>query len=93
MKYTEWNEVNKQLSYFMEYNILPNMISYVINLMYHTNINSKESFYNIYNSVKSYINITGESKKLVINIVNNILKNKYGLKITKYNPLIIKRID
>lgn len=93
MNYKEWNEINKQLSYFIEYNILPNMISYVINLMYHNNINSNDFFYNIYNSVKSYINITGESKKLVINIVNNILKNKYGLIIIKYNPLIIKRID
>ena len=44
-------------------------------------------------NVKSYINICNEDRDLIIFILKNILKNKYNLKIIRYNPLIIKKID
>lgn len=89
----DWELINKQLIDFIEYSILPRMLAYSVASVYYANLNNKDSFYNIYNSIKSYINITNESKKLVINVTNNILKNNYSLIITNYNPLIIKKID
>lgn len=93
MKDKDWEKVNKQLLIFLEYNILPNMLAFTISNIYYSNMNNQENFYNIYNSIKSYINITYESKKLVINVMNNILKNHYCLEVINYNPLIIKKID
>ena len=89
MKYNEWEYLNKQLINFIEYSILPKMLAYSIASIYYANLSTNENFYNIYNSIKSYVNINFESKKLVINIMNNILKNNYSLIITSYNPLII----
>ena len=93
MKEKDWEKLNKQLLIFLEYNILPNMLAFSISNIYYSNLNNKENFYSIYNSIKSYINITYESKRLVINVMNNILKNHYNLEIVNYNPLIIKKID
>lgn len=93
MKQNEWQYLDKQLSYFMIYNILPNMISYSVSLLYFSNVNCDNSYYKLYNSIKSYTNIVGEDKVLVNSIVRNILKNKYNLLILSFYPLKIKRID
>lgn len=93
MKQNEWQYLDKQLSYFMIYNILPNMISYSVSLLYFSNVNYDNSYYKLYNSIKSYTNIVGEDKVLVNSIVRNILKNKYNLLILSFYPLKIKRID
>ena len=93
MNNNDWEHINLQLISFIEYSILPKMLAYSISSIYYDNLSGKENFYNIYNSIKTYINITYESKKIVINVMNNILKNNYSLIITNYNPLIIKKID
>lgn len=91
--YNNWSQINKQICYFIEFNILPNLLAHSISLIYFSNDESKYYFNSVYNNVRSYINICNEDRELVIYILKNILKNKYQLKIIKYNPLIIKRID
>ena len=70
-----------------------NLLAHSISLIYFSNDERKYYFNSVYNNVRSYINICNEDRELVIYILKNILKNKYQLKIIKYNPLIIKRID
>jgi hypothetical protein len=93
MNQYNWQYLNKQISYFLEYNILPNLISYSINLLYYSNRIRGINYYTLYNNVKSYINIVNDDYRLVNIIVINILKNKYKLQIISFYPLKIKRID
>lgn len=87
-----WSKINMQIYYFLEYNSLPNLLASTIAYMYYNNYKCKNFDY-LYNNIKNYINTFDIDKKGVIILTKNILKNKYHLKIVKYNPLIIKEVD
>lgn len=87
MNYNNWVAINKDIAKYLEKNILPNLLAFVIARLYYTG-ELKDNYDTLYNTTKAYINLVGERKKIVTSIMGNILLNRYQLKIVRLYPKI-----
>lgn len=87
----DWKNINIEVQKYLEWYILPNLISFIIYRLYINNTLITDSYISIQNTLKTYINIVDENDYLIYKMVIDILDNKYKLKIVNLNPLIVKK--
>lgn len=87
----KWSIIDKDIHKYLEYVLLPNLISFSIYRLYVTHKCINDSYITIHNTIKSYINIVNENDYLIYRLVVEILKNKYKLQIVTLTPLSLKK--
>lgn len=84
--------LNKDLSKYLELNVLPNLLAFSLARLFYNNSLTDESLDCYYNSIKSLINLVNENKDIVLKIAKHILSDKYNLLIVDEKHLRIIRI-
>lgn len=87
-----WKKLNDSLLYYMEYNILPNMLAYGLAYSFFNKLSLDCSFSQYFNSVLSMFNIIDIEMKKQFKLVDKILTSKYGVLIINIDPIEIIKI-
>ena len=80
-----------ELSYYISYVVLPNILAYEILYLYKHN-GLDISFYKLTNKIKKIINIRDINYLKIKYITNNILITKYNYKIISWSPITLLHI-
>ena len=86
------NKYYNNLSYYIAYVVLPNIIATEIIFLYKNN-RLNISFLKLTNKIKKIVNITNINYHNIKYITNNILITKYHYKIISYYPIKLSYVE
>ncbi len=86
-----WRKINEANLFYIEYNILPNLIAFGLAYTFYNKLKLNCSIWEYFNNVLSLFNISNINIKKQFKLVDNILINKYNLMVVDvYNIELIK---